>query len=408
MRDFSCCAVTLPTLHDLLQHYEEAHATKPTQPGHRPSQSDRAALAAAAIAQQQSQQQNNQSRGLQPDRFDMMRKPSLNLPQHSDLDTIDDMEMDEPMGENDTSQMFSQQQNNGQGGFGDPNDRGSQLNLTMLQTQQSFKGSQPGTPVPTTRPINLQNNPTVSSVNTPTLMSNPLHTSFRQTPDSSGPGTPAELDENVVGPFGDLSMQGNPLMSGQSQLPRFPGNNDMVDLCIDEPAKRLFSPTGGPGQQNTHFKLGGAQYGPDSDIARRIREQQLLAGVPDTTNLLPNEEPKPFRCPVIGCEKAYKNQNGLKYHKAVSIRSSPCSPCISNFSSTVITISNYMTTQMERSPLSTRKPRLRIPEHWAWKRRSPTDARCAASDIRTLTDSNITSRILLLATPNCNWPRAAT
>jgi hypothetical protein len=21
------------------------------------------------------------------------------------------------------------------------------------------------------------------------------------------------------------------------------------------------------------------------------------------------------RCPVIGCEKAYKNQNGLKYHK---------------------------------------------------------------------------------------------
>jgi transcription factor SFP1 len=24
------------------------------------------------------------------------------------------------------------------------------------------------------------------------------------------------------------------------------------------------------------------------------------------------EEHKPFRCPVIGCEKAYKNQNGLK------------------------------------------------------------------------------------------------
>ncbi|KAK3079647.1 Transcriptional regulator of ribosomal biogenesis proteins [Coniosporium uncinatum] len=27
------------------------------------------------------------------------------------------------------------------------------------------------------------------------------------------------------------------------------------------------------------------------------------------------QEIKPFRCPVIGCEKAYKNQNGLKYHK---------------------------------------------------------------------------------------------
>jgi transcription factor SFP1 len=29
--------------------------------------------------------------------------------------------------------------------------------------------------------------------------------------------------------------------------------------------------------------------------------------------LMLGEEHKPFRCPVIGCEKAYKNQNGLKY-----------------------------------------------------------------------------------------------
>jgi transcription factor SFP1 len=26
-------------------------------------------------------------------------------------------------------------------------------------------------------------------------------------------------------------------------------------------------------------------------------------------------EHKPFKCPVIGCEKTYKNQNGLKYHR---------------------------------------------------------------------------------------------
>jgi transcription factor SFP1 len=96
----------------------------------------------------------------------------------------------------------------------------------------------------------------------------------------------------------------------------------MLDLCIDEPAKRLFSPTGGYGNQNqqyAHMRLGSGQYGPNSDIARRIREQQMLAGVPDTTaGMMPNDEPKPFRCPVIGCEKAYKNQNGLKYHKSVS------------------------------------------------------------------------------------------
>ncbi|RJE25889.1 Transcription factor [Aspergillus sclerotialis] len=319
MRDFSCCGVTLPTLHDLLQHYEEAHATKSSQQGHRPSQGDhRAALAAAAIAQQQSQQHNNQGR-LSVDRpFDMPRKLSQPANQHSDLDTIDDMEMDEPMEDNDTTQMFSPQaRDNNQGGFGNENQRVPHLNLSMLSNHQGFKGSEPGTPVPSSRPFSLQNNPTVSSVNTPTLMANPLQNSqFRNTPDSSGPGTPAELDESVVGPFGELSMQNSSMMQGQPNFARFTGNNDMVDLCIDEPAKRLFSPSGGINNPNAHFKLSGAQYGPDSEIARRIREQQLLAGVPDTTILLPNEEPKPFRCPVIGCEKAYKNQNGLKYHKA--------------------------------------------------------------------------------------------
>ncbi|RHZ64555.1 zinc-coordinating transcription factor SFP1 [Aspergillus thermomutatus] len=323
MRDFSCCGITLPTLHDLLQHYEEAHATKSPQQSHRPSQTDgRAALAAAAMAQQQNQQVNNQNRGLQADRgLDMQRKLSPNPPlqPHSDLDTIDDMELDDAMGDSDptTSQLFSPQtQNNTQGGFGNSNQRVPQLNLSMLPSHQGFKGSQPGTPVPSGHPLSLQNNPTVSSVNTPTLMANPLQNSqFRNTPDSSAPGTPAELDESVIGGFGDMGMQSNAMLQGQSHF-RFAGNNDMVDLCIDEPAKRLFSPTGGINTSNAHFKLSGAQYGPNSEIARRIREQQLLAGVPDTTALLPNEEPKPFRCPVIGCEKAYKNQNGLKYHKA--------------------------------------------------------------------------------------------
>ncbi|KAJ5912573.1 hypothetical protein N7504_001456 [Penicillium tannophilum] len=325
MRDFSCCGVTLPTLHDLLQHYEEAHATKSPNQGHRPSQGDnRAAMAAAAIAQQQSQQHGNQGRGLQPDRtLDMQRKlgQTTSTSHHVDLDTIDDMELDEPMADDDdtTSQLFSPQLREGGQGFGSSN-QSSQLNLGMLPSHQGFNTpSQPGTPIGSGRPLSLQNNPTVSSVNTPTLMANPLQTSqFRNTPDSSAPGTPAEIDESVVGGFGDLTMQHNAMGQNQGQFGHFSGgNNDMLDLCIDEPAKRLFSPTGGMGgPTNAHFKLSGAQYGPNSDIARRIREQQLLAGVPDTTSILPNEEPKPFRCPVIGCEKAYKNQNGLKYHKA--------------------------------------------------------------------------------------------
>ena len=80
-------------------------------------------------------------------------------------------------------------------------------------------------------------------------------------------------------------------------------NNDMIDLCIDEPSKRLFS-AGTQGmnqaetQQQIQNRLGTGQYGPNSDIAKTIRERQVAAGLPDTTTTMaPNEEPKPFRCP---------------------------------------------------------------------------------------------------------------
>jgi len=121
----------------------------------------------------------------------------------------------------------------------------------------------------------------------------------------------------------DMSMQGNGLYLGANGFGGqfgFGMSNDMIDLCIDEPAKRLFqTSTQSNSQQAIHQRLGSGQYGPNSEIAKRIREQQIAAGLPDTnSNLQPHEEPKPFRCPVIGCEKAYKNQNGLKYHKTVS------------------------------------------------------------------------------------------
>lgn len=339
MRDFSCCGVTLPTLHDLLQHYEEAHAQKAPQSGQRTSQADsRAALAVAAATSAQQQNQPGNTTQVQSERQPTTQPSFIQhqlAPQQShidtsafgagqtnlDLDTIDDMEMDDAMGLSDTTsaQLFgSNSRDQMSTGFTPEGNRVTPLNLGMLQGQ-GLRNSQPGTPVTATHTM-LQNNPTVSSVNTPTLMSNPLQNAqYRATPDSSAPGTPAELDESVMSGFGDLSMQGN--MGHPPSFNVLTGNNDMVDLCIDEPAKRLYSPNGGFGGNSSqaHMKLGNSQYTANSDVARRIREQQLLAGVPDTSaGMMTHEEPKPFRCPVIGCEKAYKNQNGLKYHKTVS------------------------------------------------------------------------------------------
>ena len=365
MRDFSCCGMTLPSLHDLLQHYEEAHAQKTSQQNkpntaNQPQMPDtRAAMAAnvAAAVQQQAQQQTNykpiapaqiSARSNQPQQE--MQKASTfssNLQAIPDMDTVEDMEMDDMDGmEADTPppNLYTQSHSNNQSPqaqFSQPHQpRLPQLNMNLMQGHQGLRNSTPTTPVAQGRQSHpFQNNPTVSSVNTPTLMSNPMQQQFqdlsgqyRGTPDSSAPGTPAELDESIMSGMGDMSMQNNPLMGNQTQnfgLGGFGMNSDMIDLCIDEPAKRLFSPTGGYGSQNqqyAHMRLGSGQYGPNSDIARRIREQQMLAGVPDTTaGMMPNDEPKPFRCPVIGCEKAYKNQNGLKYHKSVR------TPCIQPF-----------------------------------------------------------------------------
>lgn len=351
MRDFSCCGITLPSLHDLLQHYEEAHAQKPPHPPQRVSQGapasaseNRSAVPGAPRNQLQPNQHQSssippQNRGIPsprpgdnqsgptqgPQQQQTQQSQRTGFAPHTndpDLDPVEDMEMDDAM--EDTSYQDSPLKDSVQSRFGQRNNNGlPPLNLNMLQGHQGLRNSQPGTPVTSGRP--LQNNPTVSSVNTPTLMSNPLQrqgSQMRGTPDSSAPGTPEGLDDDIIGEFGEMSVQNNPLLNSQSQIAGVGGNSDMLNLCIDEPAKRLFSPTGGfnNSQQNATFRLGTSQYGPNSQIAQRIREQQMLAGVPDTAmSLFPNEEPKPFRCPVIGCEKAYKNQNGLKYHKSVSI-----------------------------------------------------------------------------------------
>jgi len=335
MKDFSCCGLTLPTLHDLLQHYEEAHAQKDPvgMDSAQPTVPDTRAALAANTANQV--QQEAQQRSMQGSAFNTAVQPmGQQMPQRSglsntlqtvpDMDTVEDMEMDMDDGNETTpppnlytrssattspqTQFATMQQ-----------PQIPQLNTTMMQGHQQYRQSAPNTPVATSRGPAFNNAPLSAN---PMQQFQDLQNPYRHTPDSSAPGTPGELDESLMAGMDDMSMQ-NPLFGNDAFGNNFGYgmNNDMIDLCIDEPAKRLFQQNHRPGQQangnGAHSRLGSGQYGPNSDIARTIRERQVAAGLPDTTtNMLPHEEPKPFRCPVIGCEKAYKNQNGLKYHKS--------------------------------------------------------------------------------------------
>ena len=360
MKDFSCCGMTLPSLHDLLQHYEEAHAqqmpsTNPTQQIQQtrapPDTISALATSTAPNARPQNQHSSMRSSSSQqrpgtPSALDSHAQfrpieytPTSSQPVHN-MESVEDMDMDDISGgdvgadfaSNPPLQPQYRLQERPRSQFGQPTGtRVPHLDINTLNlhhpvhSHQGLRQSQPSTPVSGGRPGALyHHNPTVSSVNTPTLSAHPLQQQqqFRNTPDSSAPGTPAELDNDLLGDMDSMAMDSDQFIPSQQQDLNgygFANGNDMLDLCIDEPAKRLFNPNGAfNNQQYTQSRLGSAQYGADSEIARRIREQQRKVGLADTTSGLNGEEPKPFRCPVIGCEKAYKNQNGLKYHKTVS------------------------------------------------------------------------------------------
>lgn len=362
MRDFSCCGHTLPTLHDLLQHYEECHAQQTPQSLRTASQqqqardqqqpNSKAAIASQAAnsvqqqAQQQRQLQQQQLNRAQNAGFGMnkvggissltggiqqMRQhqsqpatPKQNMSSADDMDGVNDMEMDDPVGPMDPVDTPVAAQRSVQPAqksmFGQQH-RQNNLTNTNGILHQGLRTSQPSTP---SSGFGFQNNPTVSSVNTPTLSAQPQQITPKFSPDISFPGTPAEMDDDFNGMNMDMGNIGNMNLGNMNMnMNNFPygfGNELGLDLCIDEPAKRLFSPNGGLGnnralqQQFAQFGLGNGQFGNNDDLVRRLRQQQMMQmqGFGNAGMMMPGEEHKPFRCPVIGCEKAYKNQNGLK------------------------------------------------------------------------------------------------
>ncbi|KAI9714576.1 MAG: hypothetical protein M1812_006381 [Candelaria pacifica] len=371
MRDFSCCGMTLPSLHDLLQHYEVCHtnqqvpqsyhsSSEAVQGSHAlamPNEGAAHGTASAATVQQTQEQrqklqqqppssrQTTQSgpnsarsgpqssvsgiqilRQQQPEQTGAARPTPQATP---DMDSVEDMEMDDAI-----EGASSMPPPPAQHGFQIRHQpQGSQFNLpttpraqplnlntanipTALQAHQGLRTSQPTTPTAlghNGRPY--QHNPTFSSVNTPTLTAHPLQhqqahlQTNRTSPDSSAPGTPDELDNDFIGNLaGEMSMPNNSqyLQGGNSGYGyQFGDVPDMLNLCIDDPAKRLSSPGGFGNQQQ--FGFGGTQFG---------RNQQMMPGMGGNAGgTMSMDDAKPYKCPVIGCEKAYKNQNGLKYHR---------------------------------------------------------------------------------------------
>ncbi|KAL2877664.1 Transcriptional regulator of ribosomal biogenesis proteins [Colletotrichum sp. CLE4] len=333
MKDFTCCGLNLPNLHDLLQHYEESHTQpSPNTARNAPFSSQFAAIptqpsSRASSARPQTQQQNTTSMsqlgqpsrpgsnlgggmgglGMQLGQQNMAGQQLAQMSQFDEMDAVGDMEMDDALGTmemddsqrtmSQTRQMFGQQQR-------------PQLHVNASGLTQGLRTSQP--PTPAAASFGLQHNPTVSSVNTPTLTTQ--QTPQQQRPNNGFQNSPMQsmddmddMDDELPG----MPMGGNMELNG-SNFGDVSFGNSASEFCINDPGKHLFSPGGALTNQQRAIQAHLIGMGFDPSQPNSAANKALIQKF--GAMMIP-EEHKPFKCPVIGCEKAYKNQNGLKYHK---------------------------------------------------------------------------------------------
>ena len=89
----------------------------------------------------------------------------------------------------------------------------------------------------------------------------------------------------------------------------------MGPICITDPAQTLLGDTSNINAlQSTNVGLVAGESADLDESARRRQDRWSLSDTVASTG----EEDRPFNCPVIGCEKIYKNVNGLRYHEKVS------------------------------------------------------------------------------------------
>jgi transcription factor SFP1 len=218
-KDYSCCGQLLPTLHDLLKHYEESHIS-PTPPTHQP-------------------------------------KPIQNFDTVSTTDVF--------IHNNINNQLSLQQQQQL---------RQQQLGGAAQRNQFGFTQS----------PFQQQHQ-----------QANQIRNSLSQQGQQQGQQQQPHINNN------HHNLHNQQLPNGQFAM-------SQVQSPMDQ-----FQQPGQHHSQSTQFPM---QLNND-DAAMDLDDEQEEHFIDDPSRNLyvAQGSEKPFTCPVIGCNKTYKNQNGLKYHR---------------------------------------------------------------------------------------------
>ena len=388
MRDFACCGANLASLHDLVKHYETVHghsfpaalshsrASASHAPNHRTDHSA-GGVALMGPPEPLSLPMNRAAYGNGPISLPVFSPPTpshaavgssretwrgrnrgfskTSLPPVPDFDVVDDMEMDDAIpldavddrgtslgldlvtGQARSLASASASASASSAIFSEPRGPGRPalppLDLVGTDFGQGasvypgLHAARPTTPLASAQLMRpLQNNPTVSSVNTPTLTTQKSSSSQRQQQQQGNPFT--ALSAAGDDSFGQTS---NGMPTPVSGVPHFGIGNAIGSgasgMCIDHPAKSLFGHDGDagrclgqrpperPSSQRSRQRRSAKANRQDGETGSSKRSKAQASAANG------DEECRPFRCPVVGCEKSYKNQNGLKYHRTVS---APC------------------------------------------------------------------------------------
>lgn len=206
-KDYVCCGQLLPTLHDLLRHYEEAHISSSPPPDQHMINSTRNRNARNNVHNVM-ETVSTTDVFLNNHHTNTHNSPSINMNTHFNMqqNALNQSGLDSTIPQNSPI----------------PNNQGHNQAHTMNIHQQ---------PLPLSQALSEQQQ----------VQSHQVHhsPSFPSIPSRAESGTPHMDDDS--------------------------------SMYIDDPARHLY--------------------------------------------VMENNELKPYRCPVIGCEKTYKNQNGLKYHR---------------------------------------------------------------------------------------------
>ncbi|KAK6463704.1 split zinc finger protein [Scheffersomyces coipomensis] len=219
-KDYSCCGELLPTLHDLLRHYEEAHISPSPPPDHNINRNNRNSF-------------NNI---------------------HNVLETVS------------TTDVFLNNTNT------NPNNQSSHPSHTnnyQFQPNQSHNQLHSPQAQQISNPsLNLHNNH--YNIQPQALNANPSNTLHNNNSHMGNNNNNNNSNSNNTNPsqLHQQQQQQSPIMNSPSSGTPMEEDDGMY---IDDPARHLY--------------------------------------------VMESDEHKPFKCPVIGCDKNYKNQNGLKYHR---------------------------------------------------------------------------------------------